>query len=40
MEDDERDPDIRNIVRHTIGEVEPLFEFKQIQKHLKNKHYK
>jgi hypothetical protein len=40
MEDDEKDVDIRNIGRHTIGEVEPTFDFKQIQKSLKNKHYK
>ena len=36
MEDKEKDEDIRNIARHTIGEVDPAYDLKHIQKRLKS----
>ena len=36
MEDDSINKNIRSIVTHTIGEVQPLYDFKNILKILKN----
>ena len=40
MEDDKNDSIVRNIARHTVGEVEPAFDLRQIMKQLKNLNYK
>jgi len=40
MEDDQKDADIRMIIEHTLLQAQPLYDLKQIQKHVKNIYYK